>query len=192
MERLSKIAIYLGMGIASAVFVLFLISILPHIVDVLERDWVNVIPSKSEQEIKEILYEHESYKIFVNKYPEYGEYYRSHGGGSGSLEVMAMNFETYNILSLELNFNNNAESINEQVRCFNDNLDYNYHVRGSLAKQFIEKVSCLEGDGIIASPSPLVDENGNPVPYMCGPGANYDSSSDVCVVVKKPTVTLEQ
>lgn len=192
MERLSKIAIYLGMGIASAVFVLFLISILPHIVDVLERDWVNVIPSKSEQEIKEILYNHESYKVFVNKYPEYGEYYRGHGGGSGSLEVMAMNFETHNTLSLELNFNNNAESINEQVRCFNDNLDFNYHVRGSLAKQFIEKVSCLDGDGIITSPSPLVDKNGNPIPYICGSDADYNSSTGECVIIKEPTITLKQ
>jgi hypothetical protein len=33
-----------------------------------------------------------------------------------------------------------------------------------LVVQFIEKVNCLSGYGLVDAPSNLIDENGNPVP----------------------------
>ena len=39
MERLSRFAIYLGMGIGVTVFVLFLVEVLPHTLENSARDW---------------------------------------------------------------------------------------------------------------------------------------------------------
>ncbi|MDH5463468.1 MAG: hypothetical protein OEW49_04085 [Nitrosopumilus sp.] len=163
MERLSKIAIYMGMAIACSIFVLFVISIMPHIMNQIENNWDDVIPGKSNEELKAMFYETESYKTFVSKYPENGEYFDSYGNGGGRLEVTAMNFESYNTLRLELDYNKRTESIREEANCYNQIDERNYHIRGTLATQFIEKIPCLDGPGIISAPSPLIDENGKPV-----------------------------
>ena len=50
MERLTKIAIYLGMGIAIAIFSMVAMSFLS---DVVRHDrWEDMIPQKSEQEVR--------------------------------------------------------------------------------------------------------------------------------------------
>ena len=164
METLSKIAIYMGMTIACSIFVLFVISIMPHIIDQMNNRWDDVLPGKSNDELKAIFYETESYKAFNNKYPENGEYFRPYGDGRGSLEVTAMNFESYNTLRLELEYDKKTDSVREDVSCNNQIDNLNLYIRGTLATQFIEKIDCLDGSGIIDAPSNLVDDNGNPVP----------------------------
>lgn len=187
METLPKIAIYTGIAVGISFFALFLIIALPHMIQDSGRQWEEAFGSKkSSEEIKSILYQTESYKAFLEYYPNAGEYYRYQGNGEGRMEITAMNFETFNTLLLELNFNRYDESVYEEVSCFNHDNDMRHQVRGTITKQFIEESKCLDGDGIIASPSPLVDENGNPVPYMCGPDAHYDSGNDVCVIIEKP------
>lgn len=187
MDILPKIAIYTAIVVGISFFALFLIIALPHMIQDSGRQWEEAFGSKkSSEEIKSIFYETESYKTFLEYYPNAGEYYRSHGNGEGRMDVTAMNFETYNTLLLELNFNRHDESVYEEVSCFNHDNDMRHQVRGTITKQFIEEFNCLVGDGIIASPSPLVDKNGEPVPYMCGPDAHYDSGNDVCIVIKKP------
>ena len=163
MERLSKIVIYMGMAIASSIFVLFLISILPYIANQIENNWEDVIPGKSDEEIKELFYGTDSYKAFVDRYPENGEYYDLYGNGYGRLEVTSMNFESYNTLLLELEYDKRTDSIKEEASCYNQADEHNYYVRGTLARQFIEKIDCLDGPGIVSAPSPLIDENGKSV-----------------------------
>lgn len=174
METLSKIAIYMGMAIACSIFVMFTISILPHVVSQIENNWDDVLPGKSDDELKTAFYETESYKMFNNKYPENGEYFRSYGDGRGSLEVTAMNFESYNTLQLNLEYDKRTDSIEEQVRCENQKNNQDYYIRGTLATQFIEKIDCLSGSGLIDAPSNLVDENGNPVPIKNNPRVTVD------------------
>lgn len=169
MERLSKIAIYLGMFIASSVFVLVLISILPHVVDTLQNNWDDILPGKSDEDIKSIFYETKSYKTFVNKYPENGKYYDSYGNGYGSLKVTSMNFDSYNTLKLELHYDRRTDSVKEEVTCYNQADNRNYRIKGTLTTQFIEKIDCLNGPGNVAAPSPLIDEDGNPVNIEVSP-----------------------
>ena len=163
MERLSKIAIYMGMAIACSIFVMFAISVIPDVVSQVVHDW-KVFPDKSAEEIKKLFYETDSYKAFNAKYPDNGEYYNSYGNGYGMLEVTAMNFESYNTLHLSLEYNMEANSVTEYVRCENQKNDQSYSIRGTLAAQFIEKVDCLNDAGLVDAPSNLVDEDGNPVP----------------------------
>jgi len=169
MERLSKIAIYMGMVIACSVFVLFVISIMPHILNQIENQWDDVIPGKSDEELKALFYETESYKAFINKYPESGEHFDSYGNGGGRLEISAMNFESYQTLRLDLEYNKRNDSIREYVECYSNADRHQYSIRGSLVTQFIEKVDCLEGLGLIDAPSNLIDRDGNPVPIKVTP-----------------------
>ena len=191
MERLSKIAIYLGMAIALSIFVLFVISIMPHTIDQLNREWGDVIPI-SKEEVMEKFQNTESYKIFNEKYPDNGVYLDLDRNG-GRLELTAMNFETFNELRLELRYypNNGGEDVREEISCSNDLHDVYYQIRGSLASQFIEKVDCLSGNGLVSATSPLVDEDGFPLPirepslggvynYACGVGTTFDEG--ICIV----------
>ena len=175
MERLSKIAIYMGMAIACSIFVMFAISVMPHVVSQIEDDWENVFPDKSDEEIKKLLYETDSYKAFNAKYPDNGEYYDSYRNGYGRLEVTAMNFESYNTLHLRLEYDTRAESVKEEVRCENQKDNQNYSIRGTLASKFIENIDCLSGAGLVDAPSNMVDEDGNSVPIKGSPiDGDYD------------------
>lgn len=185
MEILPKIAIYTAIAVGITFFILFLIIALPHIVQDSARQWDEAFGSKkSDEELKTMFYETESYKAFLEKYPEAGEFYRARDNGEGRMEITAMNFETFNTLTLELRYNKYDESINEEISCDNRGSDIHFQVRGSLAKQFIEESDCLYGDGIIAPPSPLIDGNGHSVPYPCGDDARIDSKSDACIITE--------
>ena len=191
MERLSRIAIYMGMAIALSIFVLFVISIMPHTIDQLNREWGDVMPISKETAMEKFQ-NTESYKIFNEKYPDNGVYLDLDRNG-GRLELTAMNFETFNELRLELRYypNNGGEDVREEISCSNDLHDVYYQIRGSLASQFIEKVDCLAGDGLVTAPSPLVDDDGIPLPirepspgggynYACGDGTTFDEG--ICIV----------
>ena len=174
METLSKIAIYMGMAIACSIFVMFTISIMPHVVSQIENDWEDTLPGKSDEEIKKLLYDTTSYKAFNAKYPENGEHYNSYGNGYGKLEVTAMNFESYNTLQLSLEYDRRTNSVEEEIRCENQKNNQDYYLRGTLTTQFIEKVDCLSGTGLVDAPSYLIDENGNSVPIKNNPKVTVD------------------
>ena len=131
----------MGMTIACSIFVLFVISIMPHIMNQIENNWDDVIPGKSDEELKTMFYETESYKTFVSKYPENGEYFDSYGNGGGRLEVTAMNFESYNTLRLELDYNKRTESIREEltviIKLMNVIIIFEEHWQRSLLKKLI-------------------------------------------------------
>ena len=169
MERLSKIAIYMGMAIACSIFIMFAISVMPHVVSQIEEGLGDALTGKSGEEVKKLLYETDSYKAFNAKYPDNGEYYDSYRNGYGRLEVTAMNFESYNTLHLYLEYDTRAESVSEEVRCVNQKDNQNYSIRGTLAAKFIENIDCLSGAGLVDAPSNMVDEDGNSVPIKGSP-----------------------
>ena len=179
------------MGIAISVFTLFTLSIVPYLVDQISNNWNDVIPL-SEEEVMKKFQNTESYITFIEKYPDHGLYVNLDRNG-GRIELTAMNFETFNELRLELRYynNNGNDSVREDVSCSNDLKDVHYQIRGSLASQFIEKVDCLSGNGLVSATSPLVDGDGNPVPIREPYGeSSYalacDSSSSfedgICIV----------
>lgn len=163
----------MGMAIACSIFVLFVISIMPHIMNQIQNNWEDVLPGKSDEELKILFYETQSYQAFVQKFPENGEWLDFYGNGGGRLEVTAMNFESLNTMRLELYHDRSTAFVREEINCYNQADDRNYHIRGSLAAQFIEKIPCLDGPGIVDAPSPLIDENGNAVHVDVQPSAVY-------------------
>lgn len=188
MEKLSKIAIYIAIAVGISFFILFLIIALPHMIQDSERQWREAFgPKISPEDLRAMFYETDSYKTFLEKYPNAGEYFQPHSNG-GRMEITVMNFQTYNTLLLELDYNNYDASIREEVSCFNYGTEMHHQVRGTLAKQFIEESRCLEGDGILAPPSPMTDKDGNPIPNICGSDAYYDSRNDVCIIIEKPVM----
>lgn len=165
----------MGMAIACSIFVMFAISVMPHVVSQIEDGLGDVLTGKSNEEIKKLLYETDSYKAFNAKYPDNGEYYDSYRNGYGRLEVTAMNFESYNTLHLYLEYDTRAKLVREEVRCENQKDNQSYFIRGTLAAQFIEKIDCLSGTGLVDAPSNLVDEDGNSVPIKSSPiDGDYD------------------
>lgn len=189
MEKLTKIAIYTGMTIAISIFILFVISILPYIVDQIRDNWDEILPI-SKEEVLQKFYKTESYQAFIKKYPQNGRYIDI-DDNRGRLEISAMNFETLNVIRLELRYYSSDDNVREEVICSNDKYDMNYRVRGSLAVQFIEKVECITGDGLVRTSSPLDLKNNEPIPerivdknysynYDCGDGTTFDEG--ICLV----------
>jgi len=85
-----------------------------------------------------------------------------------------MNFESYNTLRLNLEYDKKTDSIREDVTCNSQTDNHNYSIRGTLATQFIEKIDCLDGSGFVSAPSNLIDENGKPVPIRIDPQVTVD------------------
>ncbi len=190
MERLTKIATVLGMAIALSVFILFVISIMPHIVDQINNRWDEVTLPMSEEELMKKFHAAESYQAFIEKYPDHGRYVDLDSNG-GRLELQVMNFETFDTLRLELRYYQNDGQLREEVSCQNQILDQYQQIRGSLSSQFIENVDCLSGEGLNAAPSMLPDENGNLVSEPSGPyidahipecGEDTTFRNGVCIV----------
>ena len=62
MEKLTKIATVLGMALALSIFILFVISIMPHIADQINNRWDEVTLPMSKDELMKKFYASESYK----------------------------------------------------------------------------------------------------------------------------------
>ena len=141
---------------------------MPHIADQINNRWDEVTLPISEEELMKKFHAAESYQVFIEKYPDHGRYLDLDRNG-GRLELQVMNFETFDTLRLELRYYQNDGQLREEVSCQNQILDQYQQIRGSLSSQFIKNVDCLSGEGLIAAPSLLTDEDGNLVPEPSGP-----------------------
>lgn len=202
MELLPKIGIYLAIFIGISFFVLFLVAVLPHIIQDSGRQWEEALDKtslsnlKSEKELRMDFEADPIYQVFKEKYPESGDHFRYHGNGRASMEVMAMNFDNFNLLNLEMDIHKESKYIDYRITCTNEPDDIHVRVNGELSEEFIKNANCLGEDGLISSPSNLVDDYGNPVPIRipepkapnqpnyktCGEGYSYDDSNGVCLL----------
>ena len=100
MERLTKIAFYVGIGIAVSVFALFLISFLPLVIGNAGNAWERLGDTgRSDGETLAKFQEHPAYVAMYERFPGAVEKVEYHEGG-GSMEVGAMNFENNSQLVL--------------------------------------------------------------------------------------------
>ncbi len=194
MELLATIGISVGIIIGViAIFFLLIFSIpqLPNAIDRIEdmyyeSEFIGLPKSEMLQRFEN----HTAYVTFVEKYPEPSINFEYHNGESGNMELDVMNFENYNELRLNISYNHHNEYFRIHVVCHNQLIDQHIDFDHELATQYLINANCL-GDGPISGSSPLVDENGNPVPVpepqhyeipskMCGPDARYHEG--VCLV----------
>ncbi len=152
MERLSRFAIYLGIGIGLTFFVLFLVAALPSILDNSIREWERLDKSGTgEEELRVKFSEHPAYAAMYERYPDANEEFDYYERGDGSMTVGVMNFETDAQLTLSMRYDSHRDSIRADARCStpSDHRD----VDGLFAEDFIRATDCLEpvgGDGTVA------------------------------------------
>ncbi len=157
MLTLQKIAYGVGISIAVSVFVLFLYSFLPHL---LQNDqWENIDGiGMIDEELLEEFHATPAYVAFLERYPDASEELNNHRSG-GELQVGVANYEKNNYLKLNLYFNNYDDRINVNVDCQTSNNRDNLHANGLFAIEFIKQTNCLDLESSLTDdPSHTVTE----------------------------------
>ena len=142
MIPLSKIAYCVGITIAVSVFVLFLYSFLPHLIQ--NEQWENIDGmGMSDEELLEEFHATPAYVAFLERYPDAEEELNNQRSG-GELQVGVANYEKNNYLKLNLYFNKYDDRINVNVDCQTSNNRNNLHANGLFAIEFIKQTNCLD------------------------------------------------
>ena len=162
MLTLQKIAYGVGISIAVSVFVLFLYSFLPHL---LQNDqWENIDGiGMIDEELLEEFHATPAYVAFLERYPDASEELNNHRHG-GELQVGVANYEKNNYLKLNLYYNDYDDRINVNVDCQTSNNRDNLHANGLFAIEFIKQTNCLDLEpSLTDDPSHTVTELPNGV-----------------------------
>ncbi len=145
MERLSKFAIYLGIGIGVTVFVLFLIAAVPSILENSVRDWERLDRgTHSEEELRAKFAEHPSYEAMYERFPDAKEDFTHYGRGDGSMRVGVINFENNNQLILELDYHDHGDKVRARAYCETESDRDGLYADSLFAEDFIRNTDCLE------------------------------------------------
>jgi len=145
MERLSRSALYLGMGIGVTFFVLFLIAALPFIIESSWRQWERLdISDGSQDEVYEKLVSHPAYVAMYETYPDAKEEFSYHGNDNGNLRVGIMDFETHNQLTLNLYYNTYEDRVDANAYCSTQGDRQTPNIDRLFAEDFIRNTDCLE------------------------------------------------
>ena len=144
MHTLQKISYCLGIGIGVTVFILFLHSYLPHMIN--NNDWeraeIRMIDAEFMQNEME---SHQTFIAFMERYPTALGQFDKHVRGGGSYEIAIANFTSNNSLTLRMDYDAHDGKINVNVRC--DKFDSDIRdasVHGVLSVQFIKENTCME------------------------------------------------
>ncbi len=148
MDKLPKLAIYLAIGIGVTIFVLFLYSILPHIIENSSRDWDRAMGnSMTEEDLKALFYAEPAYSVFKEKYPEAIESFESWNKGEGRLNLVMYNYTNFNEIRLNIDYNRHRENVNVGITCEvqipGNDRQMRRNAEGDGAVDFIEKMDCL-------------------------------------------------
>ena len=143
MERLTKIAFYVGIGIAVSLFALFLISFLPFVIGNTGNEWERLGGTgRSDGETLAKFQEHPAYAAMYERFPGAVEKVEYREDGGGSMEVGAMNFENNSQLVLHMYIFSN--DVHADVTCMNDAKDGQTHINDLFAESFIRNTDCLD------------------------------------------------
>jgi len=136
-----------GISIAISVFVLFLYSFLPHLIQ--NDQWENIDGMEmSDEELLEEFHATPAYLAFIERFPDAKEELNNHRHG-GELQVGIANYEKNNTLRLNLYFNDYDDRINVNVDCQTSNNRDNMHADGLFAIDFIKQTNCLDLEPIL-------------------------------------------
>jgi len=143
-HTLQKISYCLGIGIGVTVFILFLHSYLPHMIN--NSDWeraeIKMIDAEFMQNEME---SHQAFIAFKERYPDALGQFDKHNRGGGSYEIAIANFTSNTSLTLLMDYSVNSGKINVNVRCDKFDSDIrDVNVHGVLSVQFIKENTCIE------------------------------------------------
>ena len=150
MITLRKIAYCVGISIAVSVFVLFLYSAVPQMIQHNGWDKFDLIPINDE-EMLEKFKGHPAYAAFYERFPDAKEELSyNKNQNQGDLQVGIRNFETGVELVLQLNYNGYNDDVNAHINCHVENLNElgidrsNMRANGLFVVDFIEYTECME------------------------------------------------
>lgn len=149
MERLSKFAIYLGMGIGVTIFALLLISVLPYILENSMNEWERLDRNDvSEEELHVKFAEHPAYVAMYERFPDAKEEFSYHGGTNWRMTVGVMNFESGNQLVLNMHHDGYYNHVEVSAYCIiKSDHDRRDGGDGLFTEDFIRNTDCLESAG---------------------------------------------
>ena len=158
MERLSKIAVYMGMGMGMTLFALLLVSVLPNIYQNSVHEWESLDEGFiSEEDARAMFEEHSAYVAMYERFPDASEKF-SYNGRNAEMMVGKMNFENNHSLTLDLYYSHNRENVRASVHCSIPDGPHNKSANDLFAEDFIRDTDCLD-DG--AARDPLTETGGH-------------------------------
>jgi len=145
MDMWQKFIYILGVGMAVTIFVLFLHSYLPHMIE--NNDWERIQKTMITVDfMKKELESHSAYKAFQERYPNATIEFNKSGNNGGADYQLAMgNFTSNNSLILNMNYRVHDGRINVDISC--DKFDTNLRgtsIHGALVTQYIKENTCME------------------------------------------------
>ena len=143
MERLTKTAFCVGIGMAVSLFALFMVAALPGIIKSAANQWDELGDTgKSEAELLARFQGHPAYAAMYERFPDAVEEVTYRGNGRSSMEVGAMNFESGSQLVLGMSIYD--DNVDIDVTCTSDARDGSTHIDGLFAESFIRNTDCLD------------------------------------------------
>ena len=143
MERLTKTAFCVGIGMAVSLFALFMVAALPDIIKSAANQWDELGDTgKSEAEVLARFQGHPAYAAMYERFPDAVEEVTYRGNGRSSMDVGAMNFESGSQLVLGMSIYN--DNVDIGVTCTSDARDGSTHIDGLFAESFIRNTDCLD------------------------------------------------
>ena len=142
MESFKRISYGVGITIAVSLFILFLISFVPNMVDQWDRDLMN-FDDLDRDEALALLQEEPSYLAMHERFPDAVERFTQLDRNDGEMEVGVRNPDTG--MTLVLHAYMHADVISHiNVTCMDMAGDHREHVDGLFAEEFIRTTNCLD------------------------------------------------
>ena len=135
MERIQRLAYYLGIGMTATLFILLLIMVVPNLVQ--DTGFVD----RTDDEILEMFAAHPAYLAMYERYPGAVEEFEAYGRGEGSLRVGMMDFESGAQLILRMNVH--GHNVYASIECV-DTEEPRVAVDGLFVAEYIGSTDCLE------------------------------------------------
>jgi len=159
MDRWQKFVYCLAVGMAVTIFVLFLHSYLPHMIN--NNAWDRVEQTFiTADHMKERMESHMAFQAFHERYPNAIAEFNKRGNYGASYELAIGNFTSNHSVILQMDYKTNGDKINVSVVCDDFGTgSKSTGVRGALATQFIKENTCLES----GSPPPGIEMGS--IPY---------------------------
>lgn len=134
LERIQRLAYYLGIGMTATLFVLLLVVVVPGLVQ--DTDFVD----RTDGELLEMFTAHPAYSAMYERFPGAAEEFEAYGRGEGSLRVGVIDSESGTQLILYMNVH--GRNVYVSVECI-DIEEPRVVVDGLFAVEYIGITDCL-------------------------------------------------
>ena len=163
MITLKQISVIIGLTLGVSVFILFVIALMPGILLNNEMEWDKYYKDKNYHEtrqldpssIKEKIESVESYKLFMERYPNAHKEFYYDGFDFASYTLGVANFTSKNILELKLDYEP-FSFIDQNISCDKFSRHGGDHFTGVLVNHYIVENQCLEKGPIDFHSYPLI------------------------------------